>query len=164
MVHICKYGHKHRTETAVEYCHVATPWRKLEKLIESIPWHSQGTTEEWSDLGRFAPLFWSLMRYHIIQRDQVCQFEQCGIVHEQAKSKWHYHNLEVHHIIPRRLGGTDHPANLISLCHDHHRIQPAHHHDAGLVCCDADLPTTLCHPRRIQQARPECETTLEMWR
>ena len=159
---LCKYGHKHRTKTGVEFCHHATPWRKKESQIETIAWNPEGTTEEWSDLGRFRPHFWSLMRWYILKRDRVCQYEQCGIVHEQSHRRggWEYPVLEVHHIIPRRLGGTDHPANLISLCHDHHRIQPAHHHDSGLAICDADIPVTPFLPRRLRRARPECETTL----
>jgi hypothetical protein len=163
MSYICRYYHKHRTETGVEYCHLATPWHELESQIESVPWNPEGTTEEWSDLGRFRPLFWNLMRYHILRRDRVCQYEPCGISHEQRGTRSYQYTLEVHHIIPRRLGGTDHPANLISLCHDHHRIQPAHHHDAGLVIRDADIPTTPFQPRRIRQARPKDEMTLDMF-
>ena len=164
MTFICKYGHKHRTETGVEYCHLATPWHKLESQIETTPWQHEGTTEEWSDLGRFRSQFWSLMRYHILKRDNhLCQYTGCSIQHDQRKTgcRWHFHCLEVHHIIPRRLGGTDHPANLISLCHDHHCIQPAHHHNRhGLVCCDADIPITPATPRRIRLVRPESERTL----
>jgi hypothetical protein len=146
MSYICDYGHKHRTETGVEYCHVATPWREMESQIETTPWNPAGTTEEWSDLGQFRPLFW--------------QYEPCGIFHEQSKGRWYHQVLEVHHIIPRRLGGTDHPANLISLCHDHHRIQPAHHHDSGVVLCDADIPLAPILPRRIRQPRLNSEKTL----
>ena len=36
-------------------------------------------------------------------------------------------HLEVHHIIQRKDGGSDRPANLITLCHDCH----AHHHDGS---------------------------------
>lgn len=160
MAYLCKHGHKHRTETAVEFCHLATPWRELESTIETVQWDAQGTIEEWSDLGRFRPLFWDLMRYHILKRDRVCQYAPCGIFHEQSQGGGGCHILEVHHIVPRRLGGTDHPRNLISLCHDHHRTQPAHHYDAGLVACDADIPKTPFAPRRIRQARPETECTL----
>ena len=158
--YVCKYGHKHRTATGVEYCELVTPWREKESLIETIPWEPEGTTEEWCDVGRFQGHIWGLMRWHIIRRDRVCQYKQCGIVHEQRYGGWHHHTLEVHHIIPRRLGGTDHPTNLVALCHDHHRIQPSHHHDAGLVICDADIPPIPLPPRRIRQARPECERTL----
>lgn len=30
--------------------------------------------------------------------------------------------LELHHIIPRSIGGTDDPNNLITVCNDHHAI------------------------------------------
>lgn len=159
MAYICDYGHKHRTTTAVEYCHVNVPWREKEALLKTTPWQHEGTTEVWSDLGRFRDLFWSLTRYYIIERDRCCQYEKCGRLECYMKHRQH-HNLEVHHIIPRRLGGTDHPANLITLCHEHHRIQPAHHHDVGLVVCDADIPVTSSIPQRFRQPRPECETTL----
>ena len=162
MTYLCKYGHKHRTETGVEFCHYETPWRKKESQIEKIAWDLEGTTEVWSDLGRFRSHFWSLMRWHILKRDRVCQYVGCGIVHEQSlrRGGWEHPVLEVHHILPRRLGGTDHPANLIALCHDHHRIQPAHHHNYGLVICDADIPKTPFQPRRILKTRPEGETIL----
>ncbi len=160
MAYLCRYNHKHRTETGVEWCHLTTPWREMESQIETTDWNPEGTTAEWCDLGRFRAHMWGLMRHHILQRDRVCQYEPCGIFHEQSKGGWYYHNLEVHHIIPRRLGGTDHPANLISLCHDHHRIQPAHHYDSGLVVCDADIPKTPFQPHRIRQARPGCEKTI----
>lgn len=149
----CKYHHKHRTKTGVEYCERVTPWREIEDQIETTDWQSEGTTEEWCDVGRFRAHLWGLMRYYIIRRDRACQYEGCGI----------HHTLEVHHIIPRRRGGTDHPANLIALCHDHHRIQPAHHRDSGLVIRDADIPVTPFMPRRIRQARPADETTLDMF-
>ena len=166
LAYICKYGHKHRTETAVEYCHVAVPWQEKESLLKATPWHGEGTTEVWSDLGRFRDLFWSLTRSYIIQRDKCGQYGGCTISEEDTldeRGMWHYHTLEVHHIIPRRLGGTDHPANLITLCHDHHRIQPAHHYNIGLVLCDADLSVAPVKPRHIPKARPECETTLDMF-
>jgi len=47
---------------------------------------------------------WRKIRAKIINRDQCCQI--CG-----TESK-----LTVDHIIPRRLGGTDEPSNLQTLC------------------------------------------------
>ena len=130
--YICKYGHKHRTETGVLYCHVNVPWQKKFDLLKTTHWQQSGTTEVWSDLGRFRDLFWQLTRSAILSRDVHCQYEGC----------LNTNDLEVHHIVPRRLGGTDHPANLIALCHDHHRIQPCHHHRYGLVIRDSDIPIT----------------------
>lgn len=68
---------------------------------------------------------------HHILRDKHCQFEGC------TSSE----RLEVHHIIPRRLGGSEHPKNLITLCRKHHKIQPAHHYDAPLVLSNIELAT-----------------------
>ena len=38
------------------------------------------------------------------------------------------HKLEAHHILPRHLGGSDHPRNLMTLCRDCHM---AVHEDLG---------------------------------
>jgi ATP-dependent DNA helicase RecQ len=44
----------------------------------------------------------------VLARDGYC----CTRCHERRPA----HELDVHHIIPRALGGTDHPANLTTLC------------------------------------------------
>lgn len=146
MIYTCKHGHRHHTETAVLFCHVSIPWNDKADRIIKTPWVHAGTKDVWSDLGDFRALFWPGMRDRIISRDKVCQFEHCS----------DNINLEVHHIVPRRLGGTDHPENLITLCHEHHRIQGAHYYDVGLVLNEKDIETVI----RIKQARPACETTL----
>lgn len=146
----CKYGHKHRTETAVEYCHVNVPWSEKEPLLQRTPWNPDGTKEIWCDLGRFRDLFWGVTRQHIILRDECCQYSGC----------MHSTDLEVHHIIPRRVGGTDHPANLIALCHEHHRIQPCHHHNRGLVLCGAVVPLVGASSEGRNTPRPANESTL----
>lgn len=149
MSYPCKYGHNHRTEKGMLFCHVNKPWIEKVDLITKTPWEKEGTNEVWSDLGDFRDLFWSSMRDRIITRDKICQYKNC-----QNKT----YSLEVHHIIPRRLGGSDHPANLITFCHNHHRIQASHHHDVGLILCDADIQTT--QYKRIRQGRPQNERTL----
>lgn len=52
---------------------------------------------------------WHAIRDAILERDgQVCTM--CG-------EKGHcFDELEVHHIIPRSRGGSDHPLNLVTLC------------------------------------------------
>jgi 5-methylcytosine-specific restriction endonuclease McrA len=157
MSYTCDYGHKHRTETAVRYCHVNMPYMEKANLVTTTPWQHEGTTEVWVDLGDFRALFWGDMRSRILKRDTNCQYQGCK-EREKTCSYWYPYTLEVHHIVPRRLGGSDHPANLITFCHEHHKIQPAHHYDVGLVLCDDDLETVKHH--RIRQARPACETTL----
>jgi len=41
-------------------------------------------------------------------------------LHGDFTYSWSKTNLEVHHIIARKYGGTDHPTNLISLCLECH--------------------------------------------
>lgn len=148
MTFVCKYGHKHRTQSGVEYCHVNVPWHEKASQIKTTPWVKEGTTDTWCELGTFRDLFWGPMRDRIILRDGVCQYENCGV----------FSNLEVHHIITRRLGGSDHPANLISLCHNHHKIQASHYYDVGIILCGADID--IAKNRKIRQARPKQEQTL----
>lgn len=150
MSYLCKYGHIHRTEKGVLFCLVNTPWIKKRDLITKTPYQKKGTTEVWSELGDFRDLFWSGMRDRIVIRDKICQYKNC---HNNT------HNLEVHHIIPRRHGGSDHPTNLITLCHNHHRIQSSHHHDVGLILCDADRE--IIKNKYIRRARPCNERTLK---
>jgi 5-methylcytosine-specific restriction endonuclease McrA len=69
------------------------------------------------DFGEFRALFWSQIAMLIRRRDSFkCQFESC----EETDL------LEIHHIIPRRAGGSDHPANLITYCQKHHVAQGTH--------------------------------------
>jgi hypothetical protein len=57
----------------------------------------------------------SSIRRRVLRRDHHrCQVPGCG------GARW----LEVHHIVPREVGGTHDPANLVTLCGAHHR---AHH-------------------------------------
>jgi 5-methylcytosine-specific restriction endonuclease McrA len=82
------------------------------------------------------------MATRISQRDlHRCQYAGCHRTSE----------LAVHHIIPRRLGGTDHPWNLITLCREHHGAQPVHHYDSRLCVSDAELATEKAQ-RDAQQA------------
>jgi len=148
MPHTCKYGHHHKSERAVQFCEINTAWNAKADQIIKTPWEATGTKEVWSDLGEFASFFWPSMLDWKILRDKVCQFNQCS----------YNINLEVHHIIPRRLGGADHPANLITLCHEHHRIQGAHHYDEDVVLNRLDIDRV--NWLRIRQARPETEMTL----
>jgi 5-methylcytosine-specific restriction endonuclease McrA len=53
-------------------------------------------------LGKYAPIY---EVYH--GKCAVCSFDEF---------------VEVHHIVPRRMGGGDHPSNLILLCPNHHAL------------------------------------------
>ena len=128
---VCIHGHVHRTERGAQYCHVETEWlRKRERALRT-GWRQDGTCTEWFDVGPYREWFWkNYMVTTILWRDNHrCQYAGC------TKTT----DLEVHHILPRRLGGTDHPWNLLTLCSEHHGMQPVHHHDPCLCLSDATL-------------------------
>ena len=126
---VCRYGHTHRTEKSTRFCIAEATWRRKISQIALTPWELEGTCNEWYEHNGWRNWFWNATVGYIILRDKHCQFEGCTAQLE----------LEVHHIIPRRLGGSEHPKNLITLCHEHHKIQPAHHYDASLVLSEGDL-------------------------
>lgn len=67
---------------------------------------------------------WSMLRLYVLARDRHhCQRCETRV------------NLEIHHIIPRGLGGGDHPENLIALCRRCHDLVEANHlRTANLIC------------------------------
>lgn len=74
-------------------------------LKELTSWNPHGSNEP-------APFkqSWSWLRYLILRRDDwSCQIPNC----KKPAS-------DIHHIVPRRQGGSDHPKNLVSLCERHH--------------------------------------------
>lgn len=130
MSFVCRYGHTHRTEKACVYCIAETTWSRKAELIAITPWEKAGTQRGWYEPGPYRDWFWSSITDKIIQRDKHYQYKGC----------MSDDNLEVHHIIPRRLDGTEHPENLITLCHEHHSIQPTHHYDsAPVILSDIEL-------------------------
>lgn len=109
MVVICEQGHKHRTEKAARFCKVNTEFERIKDVFSSTPYSDYGTKEPIMDFDGFRDLFWPLITLYIKERDgERCV--DCGATE----------NLEVHHIIPRKYGGSDHPANLKTLCHNCH--------------------------------------------
>ena len=83
--------------------------RKIDKPLPGII--KQGTRREWvKDYYLIRNFNWSLLVSRIVERD--------GSICKECKSKRHRHDepLEVHHIIPKSNGGSDHPANLKTLC------------------------------------------------
>ena len=84
-------------------------------------------TEDWIRV-----YLWRNIRQRILRRDKyTCQ--DCGAEFGKSSRKvydpslrhgkggYKKESLEVHHIIPRSLGGSDHPGNLKTLCPDCHK-------------------------------------------
>jgi len=67
-----------------------------------------------TDMLRYGP-GWKNRRAEIRARDKNCQ--ACGKTPEQNN-----HALHVHHLKPYRLGGSNHPLNLVALCDTCHHI------------------------------------------
>lgn len=61
---------------------------------------------------------WTGSRSIVLQRDNYA----CRICGKGGywKSEFEWQSVEVQHIIPRKDGGSNHPANLITLCRKHH--------------------------------------------
>lgn len=68
-------------------------------------WDERGTGEEVKDARFFGTLWWPCVRACIVERDGG-RCTMCG-------AEW---PLEVHHVLPRHLGGADSPRNLRTLC------------------------------------------------
>jgi len=65
--------------------------------------------------------FWARIVFEINERDnRTCQ--KCGYYKEVMDSEGNKYRvpLEVHHIIPLAIGGSNLPDNLITLCHECH--------------------------------------------
>ena len=117
----CQYcGGRHRTQNGYMCCKATTQFDTL-KLP---PFNPEGTIEAcWSeDILSFSDgnghsyetvraFVWPHLKWAITDRDErTCQ--DCGTKRSV---------FEVHHIIPRIRGGSDHPTNLKLLCDECHR-------------------------------------------
>jgi len=73
---------------------------------------------------------WARIRREVYERDGwLCQ--ECGIrcLNTRDSKKHPKRKIQCHHVVPRRLGGPDHPDNLITLCMScHHRIERGEAH------------------------------------
>jgi len=82
-------------------------------------------------------LVWDRLKAAVLRRDRYrCQ--DCGEDFGRRRRKafdpalrrgrggYRWESLEVHHIIPRADGGSDHPGNLKTLCPDCHRAYTSH--------------------------------------
>jgi len=121
---------RHKTELGEAFCYA---YKKFDKEMQ--PWNPDGSKLEiWPDskyARRYHANIWPSLAGQVIRRDGFkCQ--DCGVAMMEGlshgpiigKSKWGadlYLAFEVHHILPRGLGGSDHPANLKLVCQDCHK-------------------------------------------
>jgi len=131
--HQCPYCKgRHRTEQAVMTCKAYGEFRiAMESCIESvsgIKYNPEGTTQEVypEDVLKFYGFqntrahIWPWMQAKIVARDNLtCQ--DCGVKQGTLDSNGYSMRFEVHHIIPRGMGGSDHPANLKLVCQGCHK-------------------------------------------
>jgi len=110
-------GRRHRTLKESVRC-------ELEAIIDAAfsstkTWHEQGCAEDL--FGSHIPdgmarIAWTKVRRRVLERDGFrCQ--ECGR-DLRTLPGWF---TEVHHILPRTRGGTNHPANLATLCVSCHK-------------------------------------------
>jgi len=115
-------GNLHHEEQAYQTCLSWHRFLALYKSKETRGWRPEGTTEAFLTLEPSSDLYrpvrdwlWSRIKQYIKRRDgRRCT--DCGIDLRGRRVPY-----EVHHIIPRSRGGTEHPANLRTLCSKCHR-------------------------------------------
>jgi len=95
-------------------------------FIENFPdFNAIGST-------KLCPAPWAVMRQLILWRDEgncrIC-YKYYNIIGD--KKIWN----EIHHITPKKDGGTNHPSNLITLCERHHNETYKNNY-GGLVITD----------------------------
>lgn len=93
------------------YCEAEKLWYSFDGNYSSFSpehkWRKKIEQEEMLAAERDAYQQWCVIRQQVLDRDDyTCQM--CGLV---ASS-----NLHIHHIMKRRVGGTDHLDNLLTLC------------------------------------------------
>lgn len=112
VIDVVRLWNKARTKTALHM---------LARLIKT-GYSATGTDAIVEGSPVYGSYWWQIVRDAILDRDNNrCQL--CGC---QKK-------LHVHHIMPKRIGGSDHPVNLISLCIPCHKMV---HHNRNNECYD----------------------------
>jgi len=66
---------------------------------------------------------WDSLRQFVLKRDGY-KCMKCGRSHETLRKL--RIPLQVHHIRPKEMGGTDDPNNLVSRCQDCHKFEYRH--------------------------------------
>jgi len=78
---------------------------ELRRLTAMGCYNDDGTDVKISGSEVYGSFWWPIARSAVMERDSnKCQL--CGSTEL----------LEVHHVMPRHLGGSDHPFNLVTLC------------------------------------------------
>jgi 5-methylcytosine-specific restriction endonuclease McrA len=139
---MCQHcGHRHRPDSnSRQICEAwASTKQVLKQMRTEFPglrkYYLVGTkqlpyAEDTTDLVR--RVLWPKIKSAVLRRDRnICQ--DCGINFEKGRIKVfdptlrrgkggnRWESLEVHHIVPRSRGGSDHPGNLKTLCPACHR-------------------------------------------
>lgn len=120
--------------------------RMRRETPEGHRYYEEGTTRSPYDEHTTAlirRLVWQRLKGAVLRRDRYrCQ--DCGVGFNGRRRKvydprarggrggYRWESLEVHHIMPRALGGSDHPGNLKTLCPACHQVY-THELTAGLV-------------------------------
>jgi 5-methylcytosine-specific restriction protein A len=138
----CPYCHRrHRSgSTAKRLCE---DWHSVKDVLKEMRARRLGGRlylEEGTTLLPYRPdtpdlvrqLIWMRLKGAIVRRDRfTCQ--DCGEAFGRTRRKvyepnlrsgrggYRWESLEVHHIVPRSRGGSDHPGNLKTLCPSCHR-------------------------------------------
>jgi hypothetical protein len=105
-------------------------------------------------------MLWPKVKITILRRDGfTCQ--DCGRQGRQVVAG-RLRGLEVHHIIPRSEGGTDHPTNLKTLCHECHKGYTAESaRDRAIARSEERQVDILCYRRYVcEQGRSDDDTDL----
>jgi len=84
----------------------------LDALIKQGCYDEKGTDEKVKCSEVYGSYWWPIVRAAVLKRDQM----KCKMCGTRLHSDNGCTNYEVHHILPRHAGGSDHPFNLISLC------------------------------------------------
>ena len=97
---------------------------ELQRLIKTGCIMEEGTDVFVEGADVYGSYWWPIVRDAVLKRDKkICRICGHNAEYDRALGKW---DIEVHHIMPRHAGGSDHPYNLITLCVACHDREHAH--------------------------------------